>query len=93
MSSTRLTGSGATFLCVVSVEEAGIRMSGVALLGLPKAVADDITVVVACGFLLRGLGGGKAVTAGVVVESNGAAVLLVRQRWNGWLLPGWFSLG
>ena len=68
MSATRLTGSGATVLCVMLVEETGIRRVGMALIGLSRAVADDMMVAFARVVPLRGLDGIETVGASVVME-------------------------
>ena len=68
MSATRLTGSGATVLCVMLVEETGIRRVEMALIGLSRAVADDMMVVFVRVVPLRGLDGIETVGASVVVE-------------------------
>ena len=76
MFSTRLTGSGATALGAVWVDGAGIRMDGMELLGLARAVADGMTVVLARVIPPRGSGSIETVEASVVIELIRAASFL-----------------
>ena len=89
MFSMRLTGSKSVCLCLSAAVEVGIGIEGAAVLGLPKAIMDGVTVVFIPWVALREDSGIETGAVVVVIRVLETASLVGGSGWMGMLLPGW----